>query len=155
MSKKKYRPKLHLRGNKHAPADQPVNRESAFAEAFKRHGGERIDRDIARLEKLLEVHDVEVEKLLSGKSEKHRWLVSPSMVVRIQREIQELLQRRALAIESAERELALEEGAVVSPMSGLPMNVDHPVVEHMLNEWKKVDSADVRHDPALQSAGAS
>jgi hypothetical protein len=44
---------------------------------------------------MLKVHDAEVDKLLSGEVEKHRWLVSPSMVLRIQREIDELLRQQA------------------------------------------------------------
>lgn len=76
--KNKYRPKLNLRPQQGNPAP-----ESA------------IDRSIMRLERLLKVHDAEVDKLLSGEVEKHRWLVSPSMVLRIQREIDALLRQKA------------------------------------------------------------
>lgn len=80
--KNKYRPKLNLGpGMQSAPvADKPTRSATT-------------KRAITRLERLLAVHDAEVDKLLKGDVDKHRWLVSPSMVLRIQRELDELRQQ--------------------------------------------------------------
>lgn len=98
MSNRKYRTKAGdspKQGNpiEHAAAKR-AERELRIKRAYVEAGGDRIDGSIKRLERLLAVHDAEVEKLLKGDVEKHRWRVSPSMVLRIQREIDELLVRQ-------------------------------------------------------------
>jgi hypothetical protein len=148
MSKNKYRPKLNLRpkaGNP-TPADQPrSDRERAVADAFKRLGGERFERDVARLDRLLEVHDREVEKLLAGDADKHRWQVSPAMVVRIQREIQQLLHRRDQAMEAAKQEVDATERLFPPPFPPLPKRVGY---EARAEAWPRQGIIEANSDEA-------
>ena len=101
MSKKKRRPKLNLRpkGDKQdAPESRTEQTVRELAhQLFEEKGGKAIDAAIKRMERLLDLHDREAEKLLTSEVASHRWQVSPSMVIRLQREVErEETRRQAL-----------------------------------------------------------
>ena len=101
MSKKNRRPKLNLRPKEDKQAASEA-RESKTEQAirelahqlFEQKGGGAIDAAIKRMERLLELHDREAEKLLTSEVTNHRWQVSPSMVIRLQREVEREEERR-------------------------------------------------------------
>lgn len=95
MSKKNRRHKLNLRPKEDAQAapdaDEPKTEQAVrdlAHQLYEQKGGEAIDAAIKRMERLLELHDREAEKLLTSEVTNHRWQVSPSMVIRLQREVE-------------------------------------------------------------------
>lgn len=101
---KRDRHKLKLRPRPQAGA-APESEESKVEKSirelaerlYEEQGGKAIDAAIKRMERLLELHDREAEKLLNAEVTSHRWQVSPSMVIRLQREMErEEARRQAL-----------------------------------------------------------
>lgn len=101
MNKPNGRHKLNLRpkvDGQPAPEAPESNTEQAIRDLahqlYEQKGGNAIDAAIKRMERLLELHDREAEKLLTSEVVSHRWQVSPSMVIRLQREVEREEARR-------------------------------------------------------------
>src|SRR5690606_28779604 len=75
------------------PADETLNQDAL--RLYRLKGGEFIEASIKRLEKLLALHDREMAEPDVESLGKKRWLVSPSMVLRLQRELERYLTVRA------------------------------------------------------------
>lgn len=66
----------------------------AAHELYRDRGGAGIDAAIVRYQNMLELHDEEVAKLKGNEDKPYRWKVSPSVVIRVQREIERLQEKR-------------------------------------------------------------
>ena len=66
----------------------------AADELYIEHDGASIDAAIARYENLLKLHDQEMVKLQGHEDEPYRWKVAPTVVIRLQRELERLQKRR-------------------------------------------------------------
>ena len=78
--------------------EQAVKLENAIRDAAQelyvdRDGGS-IDASIARYQNLLELHDAEVLKLKDKVEVPYRWKVAPTVVIRLEREIERLQAKR-------------------------------------------------------------
>ncbi|MCB9933149.1 MAG: hypothetical protein H6841_06995 [Planctomycetes bacterium] len=78
--------------------DAAVKVENAIRDAaqelFRERDGASIDAAIVRYQNMLELHDEEVAKLKGDEDKPYRWKVSPSVVIRVQREIERLQEKR-------------------------------------------------------------
>lgn len=62
---------------------------------YKDRGGVELDASIARFKKLLAIHDRELEVVTASDfSKPHRWTVSPSIALRVDKLLHDLLDRR-------------------------------------------------------------
>ena len=69
--------------------------QHTHAELYKLYHGDTLDKSIARCNKLLALHDREIDKLEQAEETAgHRWTVSPSMAFRLQREVERLEARQ-------------------------------------------------------------
>ena len=66
----------------------------AAHEIYRERDGASIDAAIVRYQNMLELHDEEVAKLKGKEEAPYRWKVSPSVVIRVQREIERLQEKR-------------------------------------------------------------
>ncbi|MCB9936047.1 MAG: hypothetical protein H6840_10175 [Planctomycetes bacterium] len=79
-------------------ADEALNQDAR--KLYRLKGGDFIEASIQRLEKLLALHDREMAQLEADElANKKRWLVSPTMVLRLQRELERYHALRAELIE--------------------------------------------------------
>lgn len=83
------------------PADEKLDQDAL--RLYRLKGGEFIEASIKRLEKLLALHDREMAEPDVESLGKKRWLVSPSMVLRLQRELERYLKIRADLIQQVFR----------------------------------------------------
>ncbi|MCB9931850.1 MAG: hypothetical protein H6841_00345 [Planctomycetes bacterium] len=66
----------------------------AAHELYRERDGAGLDAAIVRYQNMLELHDEEVAKLKGKEEAPYRWKVSPSVVIRVQREIERLQEKR-------------------------------------------------------------
>lgn len=96
-------PRVKPRPEKHKPASAKTTADALTQEArklYRLQGGDFIEASIQRLEKLLALHDREMAQLEADElANKKRWLVSPTMVLRLQRELERYHALRAELIE--------------------------------------------------------
>lgn len=91
-------PHVRPRPQQHKPAPAKSAEQTLDQDALRLYrlkGGEFIEAAIKRLEKLLALHDREMQEPDIESLGKKRWLVSPSMVLRLQRELERYLKIRA------------------------------------------------------------
>jgi hypothetical protein len=94
-------------------ADEALNQDAL--KLYRLKGGEFIEAAIKRLEKLLALHDREMQEADVESLAKKRWLVSPSMVLRLQRDLERYLKIRADLIEQVFQLMAAGESAQPVP----------------------------------------
>lgn len=93
----KPRPQKQTRPAPAQPSDEASTQEAR--RIYRLKGGDFIEASINRLQKLLALHDREMAQADVEDLSKKRWLVSPSMALRLQRELERYQAIRAELIE--------------------------------------------------------